>query len=683
MDISRHQCQMVIYPDNLFAKMGSTTHGPFGDQVELTPDKVIELTRSRRKSPEYKPRRQMPGELRVSVLQKPTPRLRPRLEESLAGLAELKMLREKQLQRIQHVRMTSSDYGQVQDITHPKDSTTSWYSPGSLTSISEEVLGDKSLSESSPSYASDNSLDSLDSDVSHDEQRGEKSVSVDVQNCLPFKDNISVDLQMTFPNPRYLAQRRASTQCIPHSSSQSLRPTFDNRAYCSRRRASFQSEVVLTKSANHETSSKLISDMKLNYNFPGPLHAVTRQYGSASNLSSSMTSQSPSTNSSYTDQIKDPFDVLRAWALEKNESPAKSKIDKCSERLAQSVGNDSCGEKQKEAKDSNMSKESQRVAQEEDSARKEKQVVSQGDENNTPSHQSTGVQNVQQKRSIENSILTLPHSDINQMSCLSEQMCVPDLNSYGIGKENRQPNKLPSDDVSINVPYIGANLDHKREQSFTSDYYGSVETIHSVQSLPVSRVPSIQRKQSTSSEGSPCKEQHLSNNRRHSLPCDRTLPVPSKTRSDIPCTRSRLPHHDVTRKPKSQGNTRHLSGHISSSDDEAFENTTSLVPFNTKIDDSVDRSGKKTNAQTNESFAPNRISFSRGLVKSESQETHENKDANQELKPHDGAPYTLSDEGYNDCLVEKCDNGTKSEFKPTKDNHNQNVAKKTLLETSL
>ncbi|XP_060073710.1 uncharacterized protein LOC132553479 [Ylistrum balloti] len=612
---------MILRRDSPDTGMGSTTHSSFGDcdQSSLSPDKIIAFTRSPRRPPEFKPRShsptRLPGGLRVSVLQKPTPRLRPRIEESLAGLAELKMLREKQLQRIQDAKLTTNDHGQQLDVLHVKDKELSllWHSPGNLSSISEEEVPvnrnnikpetenkgiylngtEDGSSLSRNSYASNNSLDSLDSDVSSDEQKAEKSLSDDGvgRKLSSFKGYQSVNLQMTYPDPRYLGQRRASTQCIPQSNLTG-HVLSDKKVYQRQRRASFQCEAVLTKSRNEDTSSKIISDMKLNYNSPGPLHAVMRQYGSSSNLSHKSTPSLSSTSLNIGKlEAKNPMDVLRDWELEKTKDAENTKTAASSQQVstqnkAQIVSNSVCQEKMMPRSDKGI--------------------------------KSNMVDEAEKENNNENKVCSSSESEdrikANAVDNGAEEKQRPKVTKYlNTDKDKEKANVINRrTNISTELSVSTSNFDHIREQSFTSDYYGSIETIHSVQSLPVSRVPSSNYKQSTSSAGSTFKDQFVSSNRRHSLPCNSSknfLSTPSRTRSQVHNLPNGVTAPDFARKPNStralkvpnsslDTNLRASSGNLSCGDDDVFDNTKTTTTFDVQRQQttavSADVSGEET-----------------------------------------------------------------------------------------
>lgn len=96
-------------------------------------------------------------------------------------------------------------------------------------------------------------------------------------------------------------------------------PPVDHSIRPKLRRASFQCEEVITKKSEREDPiSKVISDFKLQYNFPSPLHAVTRQYGSASDITMrEKVEPSPKSIS------KDLKSILSEWAVDKKSQQIK------------------------------------------------------------------------------------------------------------------------------------------------------------------------------------------------------------------------------------------------------------------------------------------------------------------------------------------------------------------------
>lgn len=490
--------------------MGSTSRTSLAedDRPNISADKVIQMTRSPRKAPEYKPRShsptRLPGGLRVPVIKKPAPRLLPRLEQSLAGLEELKSLREKQYQRIIDAKLITSDHGHPSDTLHMKDKDRiqQGHSHGNLSSISEEdVLGkwkqpdtgtgnegsslngnDDGSSPSRHSHASNDSLDSLDSSESVEKQGGINSID-DSLRKLPasVKEQTSI-----CPDSRNIVQRRASIQCTPQSS----RTVSEEKTFQIQRRASFQCEAVLTKS-NNETMSKVISEMKLNHNFPSPLHAVMRQYGSSSNITASPlshTSSSPSAHSRQPDN-KNHMDVLRSWQLEKTNITNIKNIPKDQSKLVDQDGID--------------------------------EVKKEGRDPVTKSQPSGHIPYGNNRKTDAQSLTCDKLISVDMMENITKDT-IPD---------EACENKNAKVNVTVDPPIVNdavdlldsmPHFDYEREQSFTSDYYGSIETIHSVQSLPVTRLSSSGYQHQTDMEGSSVRNQSASNVRRHSLPCSRT-----------------------------------------------------------------------------------------------------------------------------------------------------------------
>ncbi|KAJ8311320.1 hypothetical protein KUTeg_011128 [Tegillarca granosa] len=89
--------------------MGTNLQNP--DAEETDPEKILEFTRKPKQAPEYKPRSRslsdLPGGIRVPILLKQRQRLQPKLQENLAGLEELKLLKEKQQQLIDSAKTLS------------------------------------------------------------------------------------------------------------------------------------------------------------------------------------------------------------------------------------------------------------------------------------------------------------------------------------------------------------------------------------------------------------------------------------------------------------------------------------------------------------------------------------------------------------------------------------------------
>ncbi|XP_033738947.1 uncharacterized protein LOC117326346 isoform X2 [Pecten maximus] len=620
---------------------------------------------------------------------------------------------------------------------HLKELGLQWNSLGSLTSITEEEYTDKrnfvepgtknedkclngtedAVSPSRSNYASNNSLDSLDSDVSADEQRADNSFIGDGRKFSPFRGHLSVNLQMTFPDPRYLGQRRASTQCIPPPP-----PTgntlSDNKDQYRQRRASFQSEAVLTKSANQETNSKIISEMKLNYNFPGPLHAVVRQYGSSSNLSTNKTSPSPSSTPLNVEKTvaKNPLDVLRAWQLEKTKGAANPKTASSSQPQMSTPTN-SHGERNGLCHENGTDKTSIKP-----------DISDEAQEGNKNEEKAESL-------SISQSGIQI-NKGSNSREDKQLKMSARDFNTSGTEKANTRATKQSSVHVTKEISDSAATFDHIREQSFTSDYYGSIETIHSVQSLPVSRVSSSRYQKSISSDGSPFSDQNVPNNRRHSLPCNSTtqlLSTPSRARNHLSHSRSRAKADVFARKPDSscpitapdaslKASLRLSSGNLSCGDDEVFDNTKTTTSFNVQRQQTTHSGanvpGEETTIVRKESVFPeHKTTYHKTL----DHELVRNLSAspvrcyNQEVpkghhlqKTRARTTKSLPDEGYVDSVSSRessyedlirggrteiksltgvneetnSDSVRKAETKPADDSHNQSIVK-TLLETSL
>ena len=71
----------------------------FNGETASDAESIIKYTRKPKKPPEYVPRSRslgdLPGGLRVPIIKKPESRLQQKHEANLAGLEELKMLRQK------------------------------------------------------------------------------------------------------------------------------------------------------------------------------------------------------------------------------------------------------------------------------------------------------------------------------------------------------------------------------------------------------------------------------------------------------------------------------------------------------------------------------------------------------------------------------------------------------------
>lgn len=79
---------------------------------ETDAESIVKYTRQPKKPPQYVPRSRslgdLPGGLRVPIIKKPESRMQQKHEANIAGLEELKMLRQKHGQMVDDVRTLSS-----------------------------------------------------------------------------------------------------------------------------------------------------------------------------------------------------------------------------------------------------------------------------------------------------------------------------------------------------------------------------------------------------------------------------------------------------------------------------------------------------------------------------------------------------------------------------------------------
>lgn len=192
------------------------------------------------------------------------------------------------------------------------------------------------------------------------------------------------------------------------------------------RRASMQCESVITKADSAKDMAKIISDFKLNYDFPCPLHAVMRQYGSSSNLRANVKSKIDVATPEKPKETKNARELVDEWQAVSKGTSQKLKLDISNQKMER------------------------------------------------------GIQTTQNSGAFT-------YLDENKESCV--------------------------------------DFRNVREQSFTSDYFGSFETVNSVMSLPTSAVH--KRQQSVPN----CHTDRLTEvqNRRHSLPVSKNITAPRES----------------------------------------------------------------------------------------------------------------------------------------------------------
>lgn len=177
---------------------------------------------------------------------------------------------------------------------------------------------------SDDSFQDGGSFCSGKSDTSKSNSTSLESLNMSLKECdevlepdTRTKEQIIEDFRQKFEatcgmqSSLILSRRRASIQVASLSSAP---PPVDPSIRPKLRRASFQCEEVITKKFDrNESISKVISDFKLQYNFPSPLHAITRQYGSSSDITmKEKVEPSPRSVS------KDLKSILSDWEIEKN-----------------------------------------------------------------------------------------------------------------------------------------------------------------------------------------------------------------------------------------------------------------------------------------------------------------------------------------------------------------------------
>lgn len=82
----------------------------FSDETDKDAESIIKYTRQPKKPPEYVPRSRslddLPGGLRVPILKKPDSRFQQKYEANVAGLEELKMLRQRHGKMVEDITAT-------------------------------------------------------------------------------------------------------------------------------------------------------------------------------------------------------------------------------------------------------------------------------------------------------------------------------------------------------------------------------------------------------------------------------------------------------------------------------------------------------------------------------------------------------------------------------------------------
>lgn len=274
----------------------------FNDEADTDTESIINYTRQPKKAPPYVPRSRslgdLPGGIRVPIIKKQESRLQQKHEANMAGLEELKMLRQKHGQMVDDIRTTLTP-----PETNQRRSSPTKLSSSSLASIQEETIyhngvhdndniTDVHKSKSRFSISSDESQ--IESSINSKCSSGSSSIeSLSQSEDQPeapdrrTREQILADFQRNFEQnygrQKGLLTRRVSVQV--ETLSNRTAPPIDRTIRPKLRRASFQCEAVMTKTSEREEPvSKVISDIKLQYNFPSPLHAITRQYGSSSDV---------------------------------------------------------------------------------------------------------------------------------------------------------------------------------------------------------------------------------------------------------------------------------------------------------------------------------------------------------------------------------------------------------------
>ena len=275
-----------------------------------------------------------------------------------------------------------------------------------------------------------------------DEETSESSDNTRTYQSPPrsprgIRSSSNIDhLSFSHPSPYGVGRRRASIQVVQH---QTLLPEGTNQMRSRMRRGSIQCEAVITKQAERGDMSKMLSELKLQCTTPSPLHAVMRQYGSASNLTPRTPSGSNSTSSiaEVTADVaplqKDVHSILKDW--------------------------------------------------------------------NLPFKNGNKIEN------INSSIKAKPSSPRTHASLKSDVHSEISIS---------QTNSSCGNSGSV-------LLGHQSEQSFSSDYYGSMETIHSVQSLPVNGSSVGNQPGRPGNNVSRVDLPSSYNRRRHSLPTNQIL----------------------------------------------------------------------------------------------------------------------------------------------------------------
>ncbi|XP_062593748.1 uncharacterized protein LOC134255250 [Saccostrea cucullata] len=198
--------------------MRSTQH----ESAVVDTDAILRITRAPKTPPTYVPRSRsmedLPGGLRVPILQRPQSRVAARLEALQDGLQELNILREQQKELVNHVKdMHIMDKKHEQSLYQSRRR----YSTSALSSISEENT-----------Y--------VNFPVRHHNQL----------NNTAHRENKTA-------NNSFLSTDNTSV------------------VYSKRRRPSFQCDTIITKDFNQQIPYMA---SKGNQAFPSPMHAVMRHY---------------------------------------------------------------------------------------------------------------------------------------------------------------------------------------------------------------------------------------------------------------------------------------------------------------------------------------------------------------------------------------------------------------------
>ncbi|KAK3090937.1 hypothetical protein FSP39_015887 [Pinctada imbricata] len=248
------------------------------------PESVIQFTRTPKKPPQYKPRSRkledLPGGIRVPIIQRENSRVKPRLDAGREGLQELKSLREAQQQLVTDATKTyQREHEQVRTNRFHKSFSTSI-----LSCITEENNNSKQSEDACPTSSSQ--ADDIDLNTSYGSRNFEsRHGALDRGSVLSFhassvrgrRASIQVDSD-------YFKQCANVSSSLSNSQPESKQQNLQMNPRLRSRRPSFQVDSIITDRSHTISTAQLISEMKLQYNLPGPLRAVMRQYGSSSTL---------------------------------------------------------------------------------------------------------------------------------------------------------------------------------------------------------------------------------------------------------------------------------------------------------------------------------------------------------------------------------------------------------------